>query len=83
MSICPICNGLEHMHYSCPSCHHQMEDAGKLETFYGPYSPYEEWGDTEMTNGYMDQAAGECMHIFSCQHCGLQTVQGVEEVGSP
>jgi heterodisulfide reductase subunit B len=83
MSICPVCNGMEHMQNPCPSCHYEMEDAGKLESFYGPYSPYQEWGDIAMTNGYLDQAAQECLHIFSCPHCGLQITKAVKEISAP
>lgn len=80
MSMCPICNAFEHVQHACPACHRQMEDAGKLEAFFGPYSPYEEWGDVAMTNGYLDQTEGKCMHIFSCPHCGLEITQGVDEI---
>ncbi|GEN36797.1 MULTISPECIES: hypothetical protein [Aneurinibacillus] len=83
MSMCPICNGLTHMQHICPSCNHLMEDAGKLESFYDPYSPYREWGDVAMTNGYLDQLAHECMHIFSCSNCGLQITRAVEEIPCP
>lgn len=60
-----------------------MEDAGKLEELYGPYSPYNEWGDVSMTNGYLDQMQHECMHISSCSHCGLQKTIAVQELHSP
>ncbi|BAU26886.1 hypothetical protein [Aneurinibacillus soli] len=82
MSMCPICNGFSHLDAHCPSCGHRMEDAGKLEALYGPYSPYNEWGDVSMTNGYLDQLHHECMHISSCPHCGLQKTMAVPEMHS-
>ena len=39
---CPVCNGLLSIGEVCNKCSGVMEDMGRIEDFYNPYSPYEE-----------------------------------------
>lgn len=56
-----------------------MEDAGKIENFYGPYSPYEDTTQIRMTNGLPDLAKEQCLHVASCPTCGIQEKVAITE----
>lgn len=77
--ICPVCNGFLLLAKRCPSCHKRMEDSGKLENFYGPYSPYVEISQLRLINGYPDIAREQCIHLLTCSHCGKQEMVAVNE----
>ena len=68
MNVCPLCNNLKVIAEPCPKCGTLMQDAGMLENFFGPYSPY-------LDEGILDQAdgvgPGECVHLLSCPRCGF------------
>lgn len=81
MWICPVCNGMNSINHYCPECSARMDDLGKLSDLYTPYSPYREIEDVKMTNGYMDHANHECMHMTLCPHCHYQQVISVKESG--
>lgn len=68
MSVCPLCNGLYEVNLTCPACGAGMRDAGFLEGFLGPYSPYLDESILDQTDGV---AADECCHLFACPVCGL------------
>ena len=65
--ICPLCNSLYEVELECPYCREPLADAGILENYFGPYSPY-------LGEELLDQAdgvgAGECVHLFTCPRCG-------------
>ncbi|HBI04627.1 MAG TPA: hypothetical protein DDY49_11430 [Paenibacillaceae bacterium] len=77
--ICPLCNGLESCAKECPNCHKEMEDTGKLENYYGPYSPYEEIDQLRLINGFPDLEQAQCLHVISCPHCGKQEMVAINE----
>lgn len=38
--VCPACNGLTNLSATCPFCGESMTDAGSVNDYFGPYSPY-------------------------------------------
>lgn len=66
--VCPICNGLQSMVISCPSCHTLMADGGILEDYFGPYSPYSDNASNE--RGSMGE---QCVHLLYCPQCHYDT----------
>ena len=38
--VCPACNGLTKLSATCPFCGEGMTDAGSVDDYSGPYSPY-------------------------------------------
>ena len=79
LPICPLCNGLITLVKRCPSCYGEMEDEGKIENFYGPYSPYEDVTQLSMTNGFPDLAMEQCFHLAFCPACGMQEKVAIKE----
>jgi len=70
---CPVCNGLADLQNECPRCGGMMTDAGNIENYYGPYSPYD---DTDLYEppGFAGPAdVSPCIHLFSCPGCGYDT----------
>lgn len=78
--ICPLCNGLLSYTKACPDCQQIMDDTGKLENYFGPYSPYEEMDSLRLINGYPDLASNQCLHVFSCSHCRKHYVVALNEL---
>jgi len=67
MSCCPLCNGLSQVYLLCPNCGGVLEDKGRIENYFDPYSPY--LGEELIAEN--DGAAPECcVHLFSCPLCG-------------
>ncbi|HZK25506.1 MAG TPA: hypothetical protein VFC74_09010 [Oscillospiraceae bacterium] len=62
--ICPYCNGLEELHFTCPACGGKMADYGALQNALGPYAPYEENSQLRGQDG--------CLHQLYCPECELQ-----------
>jgi hypothetical protein len=56
-----------------------MTDLGKLEFLFEPYSPYRQWDDLRLSNGYPDMAYGACIHIIRCDGCDYETEFAVGE----
>ncbi|EGL81681.1 hypothetical protein CathTA2_2867 [Caldalkalibacillus thermarum TA2.A1] len=79
MWICPVCNGLETLTYSCPRCATVVDDLGKLSDYYEPYSPYREIDDLKLTNGYPDLVKHQCIHLLRCSLCGLEFQGAINE----
>lgn len=67
MLICPLCNSLYEVSLECPHCKELLKDTGILENYFGPYSPY--LGE-ELLNQVDGVGTRECVHLFSCPHCG-------------
>ncbi|MGI6706468.1 MAG: hypothetical protein ACOX6S_09555 [Clostridia bacterium] len=68
-SVCPICNGLFLPKEHCPYCNAEMDEIGKMEDYFGPYSPYMEEDDLLQANHGMAIGDQECVHLFRCIQC--------------
>jgi hypothetical protein len=79
VSMCPVCNGLHRIENLCSNCQRLLDDVGKIESFYDPYSPYRQWDELKTTNGFPDLANHECMHVLVCPDCGLEQVVAIKE----
>ncbi len=77
--ICPVCNGLTTLHETCSNCQHHLDDYGRLDNIWGPYSPYREIDHLKMTNGYIDVENHSCIHLASCPVCGRDHIITVKE----
>jgi len=80
--VCPLCNGItSHMLFQCPNCLNPAVDSGKLEDYYGPYSPYNPVEDANETLPIhiKDRSSRRlCVHILYCEHCNTSsTVNGL------
>jgi hypothetical protein len=62
---CPVCNGFLSIGEVCKKCSSVMEDMGRIEDFYNPYSPYEELDLIPC----LQELPGNCIHLFSCTSC--------------
>ncbi|MFC0211319.1 hypothetical protein ACFFK0_02445 [Paenibacillus chartarius] len=80
MSYCAICNGIEQADTRCPKCGTSLSDHGRFNDFLGPYSPYRPIDDISMTNGYLDLARHQCMHVLSCPSCSKSYTIGFAEI---
>lgn len=77
--ICPVCNGLTIIEAVCQHCQHQLVDYGRIEEYYGPYSPYREIDDAKMTNGILDYQNHICIHLANCPICNKNYIIEVKE----
>jgi hypothetical protein len=75
---CPLCNGLIKVELKCLNCNGLMEDAGSLEDYYGPYSPYEEIS-TELAHSHEES----CVHLMACPVCGWDKRVEIKKVPLP
>lgn len=62
---CPLCNAFININENCPKCGKSMEDRGRVEDFFAPYNPY-----LDHRTVTMGQPPHQCIHLFSCPHCG-------------
>lgn len=67
---CPVCNGIIVPERLCPDCGEKMKDTGKIEDYYGPYSPYDNEDLYENPELWELAEEGQCVHLYSCQECG-------------
>lgn len=79
MSICPVCNGMAALESPCPNCSGTMSDQGRVSDFYAPYSPYREFDDVAMSNGYPDVQLHQCLHFTYCPTCQFEAIIHVQE----
>jgi hypothetical protein len=79
---CPVCNGLQPLHYKCPQCGKETEDCGRFGDFMGPYSPYRPIDDIRRTNGWNDIEQYQCIHVTYCSSCDRNDQAAVHEWGS-
>ncbi|MEF3307112.1 hypothetical protein [Paenibacillus sp. GYB003] len=77
--ICLYCNGMRALDRSCPQCGEGLVDAGRLDDYSGPYSPYRPIDDSKLTNGYPDLAEHLCVHQTYCPDCGYSDVIPLKE----
>lgn len=68
--LCPVCNGLQEWGPVCPSCGGTADDKGRLNDYFGPYSPYQPIEEIAMINGMIDAAEHRCTHVAFCPSCG-------------
>lgn len=66
--ICPICNALQAITARCQRCGGDLVDAGRLEDFRGPYSPYM---DVDLLQNFTPDT--QCVHLLTCRNCGYDT----------
>lgn len=76
---CPLCNGLIQVEKRCPSCGHLLNDGGSLESYFGPYSPYEEVDDS-LQSFLPEYEADKCLHLLYCPSCGWDKRVGIPKV---
>ncbi len=67
---CPVCNGMASIAERCPRCGAPMTDAGMVEDFYGPYSPYENMDLYELPCYWQLADDAPCVHLYACPACG-------------
>lgn len=79
-TLCPICNGLHTLEAICDACSINMEDHGRLEQLYGPYSPYREIDHIKLTNGYADVYEQQCIHVGICPNCSFNKLFFIQEI---
>lgn len=77
--VCPVCNGLSALHTMCPNCHHPLDDYGRADDLWGPYSPYREIDDLKMSNGFEDEKNHQCVHLTNCPVCGKDFFIHIDE----
>ncbi|MED4604201.1 hypothetical protein P9314_26595 [Paenibacillus validus] len=77
--VCSVCNGLEALGGSCPSCRQAAEDRGRLSDYDDPYSPYRSIDDMKLTNGFADLERHQCVHMAYCPGCGATFTLSVQE----
>ncbi|MGD0152592.1 MAG: hypothetical protein ABSC17_02350 [Thermacetogeniaceae bacterium] len=75
---CPVCNGLNQIMHNCPDCGAQMIDYGGLESYYDPYSPYEELVDVTGRDLPIT-GDGQCIHLLQCPQCNETATYPVGE----
>lgn len=76
MGVCPLCNALQEFSGSCPRCHHNMEDAGKVSDYLDPYGHYNDDETEKMGDGFPHTADEPvCPHLIVCASCGYDHVQ--------
>lgn len=68
--ICPVCNGLYDRSIQCSNCGALMIQAGKLEDYNEPYSPYLENELFILNNETAITGDNCCIHLYSCPDCG-------------
>ncbi len=70
---CPVCNGISSVTKPCPHCGNFMEDSGRLENYYGPYSPYDNMELYKPLEAWNPADTLACIHLFSCPGCGYDS----------
>lgn len=70
MALCPLCNGLKHIHLFCPECNNEMEDKGKFMDFDDAYSAYEDIDTLKKNDGFpYSLLYDQCPHLMKCPKC--------------
>lgn len=78
-TVCPVCNGMESLHIDCPQGGHGTADMGRFNDYLGPYSPYRPIDEISSTNGFMDVAEQQCIHVVYCELCNDSFYVGVNQ----
>lgn len=82
-NICPVCNGLMYLKAYCNNCNHSLDDYGRIDQIWEPYSPYREIDDIKLTNGFDDYATHQCIHLTNCPACGNNQIVAINEKVEP
>lgn len=77
--ICPVCNGLEEIEFTCPNCSNDTDDCGLINNYLGPYSPYDETYSILSAND-TDRENEICIHLVSCPLCGKDTRVSINKI---
>lgn len=67
--VCPLCNGMMEAHEICDWCGAEMEDQGRMEDYYGPYSPYMDKESFTEDNRALLMGDHHCVHLYQCKVC--------------
>jgi len=67
--ICPVCNGFYDKQMVCPKCGMLMVQAGRLEDYSGPYSPYMGKDIFILNNDIATTGDNCCIHLYTCPGC--------------
>ncbi|HHU50067.1 MAG: hypothetical protein ACOYEH_05440 [Caldicoprobacterales bacterium] len=68
-AICPVCNGLNDEPMVCGNCGILMNQAGRLEDYKGPYSPYMGKDTFAFNNDVSIIGDNCCIHLYTCPDC--------------
>lgn len=80
MAICPICNALQEIKQSCPTCQHALKGAGKVSDYSDPYGHYNDENTVKMGDGFPNTAKDEiCPHLFKCENCTYEQIVFIQE----
>jgi hypothetical protein len=80
MGMCPICNGMVSLEITCPVCHENLIDYGRIMDYYEKYDAYLPIDLTKMSNGIVNDLKDEkCPHFVTCDGCGSSSVYLVTE----
>jgi hypothetical protein len=67
--FCPVCNGIQTLNGSCPSCAGTVVDCGRVSDYTGPYAPYEPIEEGNLQSSVHLQTRNDCIHIIYCSTC--------------
>lgn len=69
--VCPVCNGLYEKSEVCSQCGGLMIQAGRIEDYNGPYSPY--MGKETFLYNNKNVITGDncCIHLYECPNCSV------------
>jgi hypothetical protein len=77
--LCPICNSFCTVELICRHCGHQAQDLGRFTDMLGPYSPYRDIEDLEMTHADAASTDSACIHVCECPTCRESFLVGFNE----
>jgi hypothetical protein len=70
MGMCPLCNGLSNLSYTCPHCAGELQDCGKTVDYLDAYSAYMDQLLLQQTDGLPHEESNtHCLHMFYCPVC--------------
>ncbi|MDN5293638.1 MAG: hypothetical protein PWQ91_857 [Eubacteriales bacterium] len=78
MFTCPLCNGLLTVSQLCPRCGLPLADGGKIEDYYGPYSPYQDDWLFDIEQAKEKGQVQTCPHLFYCPRCSTHLIFPVQ-----
>ncbi|MGO4887515.1 hypothetical protein ACJ2A9_07155 [Anaerobacillus sp. MEB173] len=81
MSVCPLCNGLTTINYTCEQCSKVLNDNGKIIDYFDDYSAYLDTDGMKKIDGYPnDLQQHQCPHLFYCDDCHKEAIVFIQEV---
>jgi hypothetical protein len=76
-NICPLCNNLYNIPIPCTRCTEFMKAQGAIQDYFDDYSPYLDYDITSRIDG---ADKDNCVHLYSCMHCGHDTRISIAKV---